>query len=261
MTAARLIWFAFRNIFVDFGQTIRIFALPALMLALIGAVTLGVIMSTPRIQETLIIIPVLLAAAFCALWPTVNFHRHVLLGERFGWLPRIWWREMLGYGVMMIPLWLLTIALSFLLMAAASQIVAMTMGQVPPIMAFVVTGLLAGTLVTAVGLRLLSLLPGLAIGASLTGYSPGARRSLPTILMIALLLCLANVGYALAQVALMPRLYVALQTGITAVFAVQLLIDALSLVFGISLLTVLYARYVQGRTDLLPVSGRIPRGI
>ena len=37
MTAARLIWFAFRNIFVDFGQTIRIFALPALMLALIGA--------------------------------------------------------------------------------------------------------------------------------------------------------------------------------------------------------------------------------
>lgn len=52
---------------------------------------------------------VIIVAAFCGLWSMVNFHRHILLKERFGWRPRPHIREMLNYGITATPMRLLII--------------------------------------------------------------------------------------------------------------------------------------------------------
>lgn len=224
----------------------RIFALPLLVLSVIGGATIAVITSSPGNIVMLFIVFASLAAILCALWPTINFHRHVLLGERFGWLPRIHWREVFAYGIMIIALAIVVMVLRYL----ATLVIGLTMYAVitlvSPMATVLLFALLLGTIATAIGLRLFSLLPGLAISEPLTGYSPAARGNLTTILMIALLINLVLVSHFLLQVTVAGRIFSGLSTGASgAVIAMQLLLNAFFAIFGISLLTALYAQYVR----------------
>jgi hypothetical protein len=245
MTAAKIIGSAFRYIFADFGQTIRIIALPTLLLAVIGGLLAGILTSRPALHPGLVVIPFGLAAALCALWPTVNFHRHALTGERFGWVPRIHWRAVLSYGLMMIPLGLAVLLASYAILFVIGLFLS-SMPQTDPLVAVLLASLVLSTLTMTVGLRLFSLLPGLAIGETLRGYSRAGQGSLATILLIALALGLVGSGYGILQIALAPHLFWGLTLGpLVALYAMQLLVNLLSTIFGISLLTALYATYVQ----------------
>ncbi|MBP8932032.1 MAG: hypothetical protein KBG46_12240, partial [Paracoccus sp.] len=85
-----------------------------------------------------------------------------------------------------------------------------------------------------------------AIGETLRGYSRAGQGSLATILLIALALGLVGSGYGILQIALAPHLIWGLTLGpLVALYAMQLLVNLLSTIFGISLLTALYATYVQ----------------
>lgn len=246
MTAIRILWSAFRNIFADFGQTVRIFALPALLLAFILGAAIWAMMQYPRVHEGVVIVPAALAAVVAVLWPTINFHRHVLTGERFGWIPRIHWRAVFGYGVMTIPLGLVVLGLNFLAALVASKAMSAIPDSIPPAAQVILIALFLGTFSTAIGLRLFSLLPGLAIGATMAGYSPTARGSLVTILLVALAINIVLIGYTLLQIALMPYMAEVFASGFSvAMFVIQSLLNAISTVFGISLLTALYAQYVR----------------
>ena len=250
MIAARILGSAFRNIFADFGQTIHIFALPALVLALLTGLAIWILISVPGLREGLVILPLGLGAIICTLWPAVNFHRHVLMGERFGWVPRIHWRELLGYGLMMIPLGLAVLLASF----AIRLVTALFLNDMPlaedPLTAILLASLVFWTTTMTVSLRLFSLLPALAIGETLRGYSRAGQGSLATILLIALALVLVGSGYSILQIVLAPHLIWALAPGpLVALYATQLLMDLLSTIFGISLMTALYATYVQPAAD------------
>ena len=112
MTPFRIIWAAVLHIFTDFGQTLRVFALPTLiamagsggvyLLLLgkggVGSLTVNFIYLT--VVPSFCLIALL---AFWATWSAVNYHRKVLLGERFGWFPRVHIREMIAYALMCIP--------------------------------------------------------------------------------------------------------------------------------------------------------------
>lgn len=247
MIAAGILGSAFRSIFADPGQTMRIFALPALLMAGIAAAAIWAIMQSPRLHAGVIFIPAAMAAILCGFWPVINFHRHILLGERFGWLPRLYWREVIGYGVMTIPLGLVVLGANILATLAAREVMSADpiLIPIPPMAEVLLITLLLGTFTTAVALRLFSLLPGLAIGAPMAGYARTARGSLIAIGLVALAINLVLIGYALLQIALIPHLFAAFGDNFgMAIFAIRLPLSTLSSVFGISLLTTLYARYV-----------------
>lgn len=110
MVILRILWTAVLAIFDGFSQTLRVFALSALIGVTVYAVCFMLLyrrdnVLPPQAYFTIIIV----VLAFCAAWTAVNFHRKVLLDERFGWVPRLHGREMIGYAMMGIPFGLITL--------------------------------------------------------------------------------------------------------------------------------------------------------
>lgn len=247
MTAVTIMLTAFRQIFANFGQVVRIVLLPCLIAAAVivgGAWTTYEHRNIPGIA----IFTMMLTAAICALWTTVNFHRHVLLGERFGWLPRLHLREMAGYGIMTIPMWLVLAGCTWALMLVLKEVTFATSwgdhGSPFAMPYMILVTLVSSTLLTGLALRLFSLLPGLAIGEALRGYAR-PLGSIPTILLIALILSGLRTGYSLLLWLMTTRLEP--QTAmfvLNASWFTGLVIGIFAPIYAISLLTALYARYV-----------------
>lgn len=249
MTALKILGTALKGIFADFGQTLRIFALPGLLIMLTVAAMLWFSLSRNSILLDLLFALAVITTLVSSLWSAVNFHRHILLGERFGWLPRLHGRAVLGYGLMMIPMGLVLfgclVGLTYLLPKIYMKILTGPPDSNPYLKLMVIT-LIASTCITALALRLFSLLPALAIGAPLRGYRGGPLRGLSTIIPIALILSALQMAYYIAR-PMITMLAFKVSGAIPVVDMVNALLAVITMVmpiFTISLLTALYATYV-----------------
>lgn len=249
MTALRILGTALTGIFVDFGQTLRIFALPGLLIMLTVAALLWFSLSRNSILLDLLFALAVITTLVSSLWSAVNFHRHILLGERFGWLPRLHGRAMLGYGLMMIPMGLVlagVITLTSLLFSTIYFEALDGLRETYPHASGIALALVLSTLYWALTLRLFSMLPALAIGAPMRGYRRGGLSGLSTIILIALIISVLHTAYSLGRAKLL-WLIIGATGSSTLVNALDLLlfvIVAFSPIFTISLLTALYATYV-----------------
>lgn len=249
MTALKILGTALKGIFANFGQTLRIFALPGLMMMLAIAALLWFSLSRNSILMDLLFALAVMTTLVSSLWSAVNFHRHILLGERFGWLPRLHGRAVLGYGLMMIPMGLVLFGCLVGLTYPLSKIYMKILTGPPDsnlYLKVMVVKLIASTCITALALRLFSLLPALAIGAPLRGYRGGPLRGLSTIIPIALILSALQMAYYIAR-PMITMLAFKVSGAIPVVDMVNALLAVITMVmpiFTISLLTALYATYV-----------------
>lgn len=244
MTAVTIMLTALRQIFANFGQVVRIFLAPFLIAAAIIVGGAWITYEHRNIPEEAVF-TLMLTAVICALWATVNFHRHVLLGERFGWLPRLHFRETAGYGIMLIPMGLVLAGCTWAITLVGAELIFGAnrgdQGLHYAIPRMVLFTLVSSTLLGALSLRLFSLLPGLAIGAVLRGYTR-PRGSIPTILLIALILSGLRTGYSMLMWLMLTQL-----DPLTIMFILKitnLVIGIFAPIYAISLLTALYAHYV-----------------
>lgn len=248
MTAVTIMLTALRQIFANLGQVLRIFLLPCLIATAIIFGGIWIIYEHRNIPGQAAF-TLMLTALICGLWSAVNFHRHILLGERFGWLPRLHIRETMGYGIMPIPMGLVLVGSTWAITLVATELIfgpnLNLLGQMHVILRAVLFTLVTSTLIVALGLRLLSLLPGLAIGAVLRGYTR-PRGSIATVLLIALILSGLRIGYSILLWAMMmtpidpPTIIFVLQS----TWVANVIIAIFAPIYFISLLTALYAQYV-----------------
>lgn len=253
MTALNILRTALVNIFADFSQTMRIFALPALLIAAAGAAGAWFLMSLSGLELNLLYAGGAITVIFCALWASVNFHRHILLDERFGWLPRMYGRAMLTYGIMAIPMGLILYGYSFALFLIHTEIYIKRPDDfsfLHAMVTFMLMRLILLTCITALMLRLFSLLPGVAIGEALRGYTRGPLHGLFTLILIAFILSVTQL-VASAIPAFLMLLNMQLQWSMDPQSLLRFmslwntLIFIFTLIFGISLLTALYATYIR----------------
>lgn len=246
MTALTILWAALRNILADIPQMLRIFALPGgLMIASVA--TLEWLRTfAPGAAPYLAGTVAMMVLLYCGLWSMVNLHRRILLREQFGWLPRRHGRAMLGYAIMAVLIGAVVAAAAFALVLVLNQVAMLARPDLMrrfPIPAFLLLMLVQWTGVIALALGLFSILPGLAIGQPLRGP---ARHGLPVILLIALTLG------ALSIARIMLPLFVASRFELTTLVhfmgimrVLGPIVGILAPIFGLSLLTVLYATYIR----------------
>lgn len=257
MIAFRIVKTAFMNIFVDFPQTLRIFGLPIILAAAYFAALFYVAHSSPMLIRQGYFLALTIVVLGClALWATVNFHRHVLLGEKFGWLPRPHWMEMLRYLMLMLPIAILLAIIGITLTMATSGFVMRLMMHGDGITGPILIGAIYSVLLGTIGLRLFAALPAEAIGESYALSFRSGRNVLLDIFLVTVLLTVLQIIWSFVEMWTIygnlsstgnetsPSLFV-----VGAVFVYQLVVAALSTVFGISLLTTIYGHY-SGRWPL-----------
>lgn len=251
MIAFHIIKTAFLNIFVDFSQTLRIFILPIMLAAAYFVALFYIALSDPMQVRQGYFLALTLAILGClALWATVNFHRHILLGEKFGWLPKPHWLEMLRYLMLLIPMAILLAIIGFVLVMATSRIAMDFMMNSDGITSMIMISAIYSLLLGTIGLRLFATLPAEAIGDS---YSFSLRNGhtvlldifLVTILLTALQIAgnLVDIWMTFGNLSPMTSQVSSPPVSAGVVFLYQALVGALSSVFGISLLTTIYGHY------------------
>lgn len=244
MTALLILRQSLMNLWLHPLAILRIIALPtALMMCCLGLMlwvvaTLGI--EAPRLVATV----AFLVGAFAMLWVTVNLHRLFLLGEGTGWRPPLRLRTMLSYGAMLVPVVLVLFGVTLLL----ALLVARIRDDGTAFAASLVVDDAANILKTATMLRLTSLLPALALDRPLAGYRPGRLRGAGAILAISALMIVTAGAVALLQSHILPDPsgITSLPMAVVTVIATMLW-TVLATVFNISLLSVLWGHYVDGR--------------
>ncbi len=247
MTALIILRAALRNIVADLPQMLRIFALPGLlMIACFAAVLMWLPSLNQGVAQHLVLTVAIVILLFCSVWGVVNFQRRVLLAEQFSWLPRPHGRAMLSYAIgatMAGAVMMATASVSNSTATFLLKFVPATNGTVASVLLLV---LIYSVATFTVGLRLFSLLPALAINAPLRGYCRSG--GLVTILWIALVFALADVSIVGSQFKMLPYIYMPEPNGPRAALRViKVSARLLSVFLGLSVATVLYARFVQGR--------------
>ncbi|MTE00969.1 hypothetical protein GIY56_11755 [Paracoccus sp. YIM 132242] len=243
MIILRILWTAVLTIFAGFPQTLRVFALPSLIGATVYAacfllIRRGGTLVPPQAYFTIIIA----VLAFCAAWTSVNFHRKVLLGEHFGWVPRLHVREMVGYAVMFIPFAIITWGLLLVGVLLGSSL----WGHVPVWQ--VQLGMLAATfpIGTLVLLLFVQLVP-IAIGRPMSGVLRQARSRWTVFLGVSVALVAFQSLFPLIERAMLAPVIGSVgpgrNTGLFAALMVYAVLKSLlDWALWLSLLTVLYGR-------------------
>lgn len=255
MKPLRILNHALWQVIGNAGQVMRIIALPLAIGAVV--VTLALLQMRqvaawgpggPRVILLLLVLVVLLLTT----WIAVNFHRMVLLGERFGWLPSLHRRETLGYVLQSLPLIVVLILVTLMLSLVGLGISrTLAVNGAPPRGLVTGLGLVMGLIVSTLGMRLLAMLPALAIGTTISGAFAAMRGSWPTLAGLAVLMQLLQL-IALGVLRLVagamvgPGGHIGPAAGLTPLLTQLLLQGGLALV-SISVLTTLYGHYVQGR--------------
>lgn len=250
MSILRILWAAVLAIFTGFSQTLRVFALPTVIGATVYAVCFLLIQrrSTalpPQAYFTIIVV----VLAFCAAWTSVNFHRKVLLGERFGWAPRLHVREMVGYAVMFIPFAILTWGLLLVAVLIGSSL----WGRAP--LWQVQLGMLAATVpIGTLVLLMFVQLPPVAIGKPMGGVLRQARSCWPVFLGVSVALVAFQSLFPLIEGAMLAPVFGSVGPGGNAGLFAGLMVYAalkslLGWAFWLSLLTVLY-EHISGSRSL-----------
>lgn len=251
MIAFRIVKTAFMNIFVDFPQTLRIFGLPIILAAAYFATLFYVAQSSPMLIRQGYFLALTIAVLGClALWATVNFHRHILLDEKFGWLPRPHWMEMLRYLMLMIPMVILLAIIGFLLTVATSGFVMRVMIHGDGIAGPILIGAIYSVLLGTIGLRMYAALPAEAIGESYAFSFRNSHTVWLDIFLVVVLLTVLQVAWSFAELWMIHGNLSPMGNetspspfAVGAVSVYQLVVAVLSAVFGISLLTTIYGHY------------------
>lgn len=247
MTILRILWAAVLAIFTGFSQTLRVFALPTLIGATVYAVCFLLIQrrSTalpPQAYFTIIVV----VLAFCAVWTSVNFHRKVLLGERFGWVPRLHVREMIGYAVMCVPFAIITWCLLVVAVLFGSSF----LGVVP--LWQVQLGMVAVTVpITTIVLLLFVQLPPIAIGQPMGGVFQKAKAHWSVFLGVSVVLvALQSLLPWVERIGLMPVVGSSGLDGNSGLFAALMVYGVMKSLsvwaFSLSLLMILYGHISRG---------------
>ncbi|MCV2446634.1 MULTISPECIES: hypothetical protein [Paracoccus] len=230
------------------GQTLRILGLPTLIGIL--SLVLSMVLTAQAGLSSPMVIAVLLGLTglqqlLLASWAAVNFHRHVLLGERFGVLPRLHLRETARYalGLLLIVLLCLAILIPFMLV-----LVQLAGQSTHPGRVLFLARVLPAAVVYAMALRLAGPLPGLAIGRSYGEGFGQQQGTQPLMIALALLIValseLAHLIWVLLEPGLLSFLAgIDLTLGSSALLALLLLVRGFAAILGISLLTAIYASH------------------
>lgn len=168
----------------------------------------------------------------------VVWHRFILLDERpTGWLPTFYGRRMLVYFGYSLLLGLVALVIA-LVVGTVLGIFAVLGGAVM----FIVTGFVTAFVVLAIGYRLALILPASSVDKPLRLGEAWAATSGATggIVALALISAVASVVIGLPSLVFTGPL---LPVGILW----DALVNWLSLMVGISILTTLYGHYVEGR--------------
>lgn len=248
MTILRILWTAVLALFDGFSQTLRVFTLPAVIGTVVYAICFLLAYRRNTVLPPQAYFTIILGVlAFCAAWTAVNFHRKVLLGERFGWMPRLHVREMAGYAMMCVPFAIITWGLLLVVALFGSSF----LGIAP--LWQVKLGMLAATvLIGALVLLLFVQLPPIAVGRPMSGVLRKARSHWPVLLGISVVLtALQFLPPRVEHAALTPIIGSGGPGGNTTLFAVLTLYAIVKSLFGwafsISLLTVLYGQISGSR--------------
>ncbi|CAM3222289.1 hypothetical protein SAMN04488021_13023 [Paracoccus aminovorans] len=161
------------------GQTLRILGLPTLIAIL--SLILSMVLTAQAGLSSPMAIAVLLGLTglqqlLLASWAAVNFHRHVLLGERFGVLPRLHLRETARYalGLLLIVLLCLAILIPFMLV-----LVQLAGQSTHPGRVLFLARVLPAAVVYAMALRLAARCPGWPSAAATARGSASNRARSP----------------------------------------------------------------------------------
>jgi hypothetical protein len=254
--AWKLIAQAFRMIFNNFGQALRVSIGPYVLLIAIFLAVLtfagqtyrpeaDALMTNPPSGLALFLILALVPIAlFIAAWVAVSWHRFILLEERAGFLPPISGRPIWGYVGKSILLGLLVLLLAVPVMMAAGLLAAPFMAQAGTSIPVVTLIILAVgyVIIGFVALRLAVSLPGTALGKPMS-FGDAWRATNPiagAIFGVTLILVIINVVPGV----LLTGIYVAAPfIGVI----VDVALSWLTLMLGIGILTTLYGHLVEGR--------------
>ena len=257
--AWQIVKHAFQMIFNNFGQAVRVSLVPSVLLIAAWAVLLAVSgvpmaafggnpeaadFSNVSLLSLLLIFAGLAFTMFVAGWVAVAWHRFILLEEYSGFVPATSGRPIWGYvGKSLLLGLIITLAaipLSFIVgfLAAGSLTVA---GQIPTPVA-IIAGLALGAIIGFLWFRLAICLPAKAIGDDMTfgqAWAASARLS-GTIFGMTLIIVALNIGAGVILGALFG--------GVPVISVVlEIAINWLSTMVGISVLTTLYGHLVEGR--------------
>ena len=221
------------------AQLLAIFGSPFLLAGL--AMALWPKAPSSGIVGTVISVPGYMIFAAATGWASVNFHRHVLLGERFGIAPRLHAKATLLYMLGSLLLSLIVIGASLQLVPQVVE-ASVALGSEP----LVGLGTSAvATVLIAFYLRWAAALPEVAIGGRAARAQRGLRGNAGTFLILGLLAVGATAALNFLIMALAWGLPLASARAVTIAFGVISLLGAVvaCMVYA-SLLTAIYRTLV-----------------
>ena len=252
--AFQIIRHAFRMVFGNFGQALRLSVGPLLIAAIIiyglasaldiGFVSIAFMFMNPAAADPLIaffILVALVVGAFVSAWVAVSWHRFILLEEYTNWLPAWRQRPVGAYLLTSLGIGFWVFLATFLVSLLFGVLIAVLQLQNSAVAAAVV-GFAVGALTSYVWFRLALSLPALSIGRSMKlrqSFDETIKVS-ATIWNVVFILIAIN---AIANVA----------TGFVAPgsLRIQLALDGLvfwvNFMVGLSVLTTFYGHLIEDR--------------
>ncbi len=261
--AWQIVKHAFLMIFNNFGQAVRVSLVPSVLMIL-GWVVLMAVAGIPifgldgaagltmgedglanfGLLPLLLLIVAIALSMFVAGWVAVSWHRFILLEEYSGFLPATEGRPIWGYVGKSLLLGLLialaAIPLSFIVGFLFAGMITVS-GQLP-VFPTLLAGLMLGTAIGYLWFRMAICLPAKAVHDDLTfGAAWGATADLSgtifgvTVIIVALNVFVgAALGLAVSGAPLLSAI-------------LEVAINWLSTMVGISVLTTLYGHLIEGR--------------
>ncbi len=251
---------AFLMIFNNFGQALRVTAIPGLALILIWGVFIGA-MGVPfdaldgtenpdafsgvnLIPLLLLSLPLIAFSLFVPGWIAVAWHRFILLEEYSGFVPAITGRPIWGYigKSVLLALLLGLAAIPLMMIVGVVSMPFMQLSGGLSLIVFAITGLMIGTAIGFLWFRTAICLPAKALGDDMKfGEAWANTKDISgTIFGVTLIIVGLNVGVALVLGVIL--------SGIPLVSSIaELAINWLSMMVGISVLTTIYGHVVEGR--------------
>lgn len=240
-----------RQVFGNFAAALRVSGILYLVQAAVG-LAVGVSAFTDREAMQgmmrrgefpwLGFLVVLVVAIVTSLWIAVAWHRYVLKAEQSGVVPPFRGDRIIAYFGKSLLIFVILIPIAFVMVIVASVFVS-PLAMSGMMMAAAVVGAFVIYLpVGVVGLRLSSILPGVALGET-RGVGDGwaATKGEAGALVVVTVLSIA-----LALVLNMPQQFI-LEAGSVPALIWQLISGWIVLMVGISVLTTLYGHYIEKR--------------
>lgn len=263
MTGFRLFLATLRCLLKNFWAALRVSILPVVVFFAGAALAVYLANVDGRGGAARAAMSLIIAlGVFTVIWLAVNWHRHLLTEDRARWLPRLAWRDMAAYLVQLIPVAIVVVMVAIALAWVVMPFVIRTIMQSDaelslPFVLWIarITAKILGVILGALILRLGATLPAAAIGATVGGVWSAMRSAWGTLLILSAFL-------TASQVCLSWLVDEIIQAAITSAYASHsgtfevIALSGLAVIIGVWLsgllyltaLSVVYARYVQGRT-------------